>query len=680
MNDMEITKVTHATALYEFGPFRIDASQYQLFHNNEAVPLSPKVFETLMVLVENNGRVVGKEEIIGRVWPDTFVEDSSLTQNISLLRKALGEGDTHHRFIETLPKRGYRFIAPVKLLNVEETSPAVEEIVFRERSATQVIVENIEQFKAEKQNGSNGENFSGLLCQVDQPRQRSGLNSRLAIPGLALLLVSVGLILLWQAQIRRSSTASEGGSLSSVRSIAILPLRPLGNDSRDEYLGIGMADSLILKLSRFNQLQILPTSTVLKYSAAEQNAQTAGKELGVQAVLNGTLQHDRDRVRVRLMMISVKDGRSLWSEEFDEKDADIFSLQDAVSDKVTSALALSLSDEQKMQFAKHYTENASAYQSYLMGLYFWNKRSKEGLNKAVEYFQQAVKLDPKYALAYAGLADSYGLMAYYGYETSREETYERARTLALQAVQLDNSIAEPYGTLGLVAGNRDADPKGASEYYRKAISIAPNYAAGHTRYSWSLQVQGNRNEALREMQKAQQLDPVSVFSNVALAQLHYYQRNYDEAITFGRKAAELEPNSFMAHQILGLSYEQKKMFGEAIEEIKKAREAAAGDLDVPDALEALGHIQATAGRKDEARKLLAELEQTRRRGRVTRPFNFVLIYEGLGDRSNALAWLKKAFNEKRIPAVEFRFDPRLDEIKTDPAFTSYVAAAKARVS
>jgi TolB-like protein len=317
-----------------------------LLRNGKAVPLAPKVFETLVILVESSGHTLEKDELMKRLWPDTFVEESSLAQNIFQLRKALKEGRSGRRYIETVPKRGYRFSADVRK----------------------------------------------IMQSDDEAASSYPTNGRFLI--------------------------KEDETGLAVKSLVVLPFKPLGeNESVDEYLGLGMADATIIKLSGLRQLVVVPTSTMFKYAWRKNDPQAVGRKLGVDAVLQGTIQRAGERVRVTVQLISLNDGKTVWSGKFDEHFTDIFAVQDSISEQVAGALALRITGAERRHLRKRYTENTEAYQAYLMGLFFWNKKSKEGLNKALEYFQQAIEKDPNYALAYAGLADSYFWIAYSEFDT-----------------------------------------------------------------------------------------------------------------------------------------------------------------------------------------------------------------------------------------------------------------------
>jgi DNA-binding winged helix-turn-helix (wHTH) protein/TolB-like protein/Tfp pilus assembly protein PilF len=666
--------------LYKFDSFCLDASEHQLLNNREVVPLTPKVFETLLVLVENSGHIVKKEELITAVWPDSFVEESSLTQNISLIRKALGEVNGSQQFIETVPKRGYRFIAPVEMLSSDEVA-TTGELTIRERSATKVIIENIEEVDGEKEEGITGESL--VILPTGHPYQER-LRSKhwnLAL-GAALLLGLASAVFLWRAGTGKDSSPAVPSSLNGIHSVAILPLKPLGNESTDEHLGLGMADALIVKLSGFRQLNVLPTSTVYRYAEGDQDALAVGRSLGVEAVLVGTVQHEGERIRVTMMLLNVSDGHTLWSDKFDERSTDIFTLQDSISERVAEALSLRLSLDDEKLLTKRFTDNLEAYQSYLTGIYFKNKRTKDGLFKAVEYFQQAVARDPNYALAYAAMADCYNLIAYYGYSTQpREETYRQAKTMAGKALEIDNMLAETYSTLGMISIDFDGEFEKGSQLLQKSLTLNPNCVEAQIRYAWFSLGQREFQRALQGMKKAQELDPVSPLTNGALGQMLYLQGNYDEAIKFSSKALDLEPSNFIVHSVLALSYEQKGMYQAAIEEVKKAKEASQSTSEMSYTVGVLGYIYATMNRKQEALKILAELQQMKKvNPDSVSSFESALIYEALGEREKAVELLSLVYENEPLIPMTYTFDPRMESLRADPRFKELMNRRRARLS
>ena len=582
---------------FEFGPFRLDLTERLLLRNGKAVPLAPKVFETLVILVENSGRIMEKEGLIERLWPETFVEESSLAQNIFQLRKALDDGGSHRHYIETIPKRGYRFAADVREV-VESDAGVVSPYP------------------------TNGRVFS-----------------------------------------------NEDQTSFAVKSLAVLPFKSLGEQTTDEYLGLGMADATIIKLGGLRNLVVVPTSTVLKYAGRKSDTLAIGRKLDVDAILEGTIQRAAERVRVNVQLIELENGKTLWSGKFDEDFTDIFAVQDSISEQVACALALRLTGAERRHLRKRYTENTEAYQAYLMGLFFWNKKSKEALNKAIEYFQQAIEKDPSYALAYAGLADSYFWIAYSEFDTlARKERFEKSRSNALKALELDPFVAEAHAALATVKVKHDRDPLGAERSFERAIAANPNCAMAYSRYTYFLAAMGRLSESLQKIRRAQELDPLSPDANASLANILYFSRNYDEAIRYCQRTLALEPNFLDALLLLGLSYEQKGMLQEAINQFSKAKDA---NTDSTEPLELLGHVFAIAGLRDEAQKVLSKLHSSAKQNSL-HPYNVALIHAALGQTEQAFEWLEKPYVNWTERLRMLRFDPRMDSLKEDSRFTGIV--------
>jgi DNA-binding winged helix-turn-helix (wHTH) protein/TolB-like protein/Tfp pilus assembly protein PilF len=642
--------------LYEFDNFRMDVAERSLLRNGTPVQLTPKAFDTLLVLVMRSGHLVEKDELLKEIWPDTFVEEATLAQNISTLRKVLGQDGSGHQYIETVPKRGYRFISSVRVMQDNGT-----DLIIQQQTSAHIIIEEEESVDDESHSALSKTQAVGketaALPVSSTPARRLDLKVLLVI---VLLPSFAGGFYLWKTSSRPSVAASQ------INSIAVLPFRPLGADSNDELLGLGMADATIIKLSNFHQLSVLPTSAVFKYTGHENDALAAGHELGVDAVLNGTVQHLGERVRVTVQLIRLRDGKLLWSDIFDEHYTNIFAIQDSISEQVANALALQITGDKEKQITKRYTNNADAYQAYLMGIYFWNKRSKEGLGKAIEYFQRAIANDPNYALAYTGLADSYLLSAYYHYDLmDSKEALEKGSAAAARGVQLDESLAEAHTAVAMSQSIYEHNYEAAMKSLRRAIELNPNYALAHQRYAWQLIAGTKLDEAVREMRRAQELDPLSPTNNSALGTMLFYSRQYDESLRYCRRAVELDPESAMLHLNLGMAYEQKGMYDEALGEYQKTKRP--GGVSDTDRLAAIAHLLAVSGQKAEARKMLAELHETSKPEDLT-SYNLALIHAALGETDQAIDWLKKAKAARSLRISDLRYDPQLDPIRNDPRF------------
>ena len=605
-----------ALHFYEFGPFRLNVTERLLYRGSEVVPLTPKVFDLLLVLVENAGHVLEKSSLMEQLWPDSFVEESSLTQNVSLLRRALG--DTEGSYIDTIPKRGYRFVAEIR----EIDEPAVP---VHDSSSLRVA-----------------------------PSNHRVTTYVAAFTGCLLIVAVIGFVY-------RSRRAEN----FTPKSVAVLPFKTIsaGNvDNGDDLLGLGMADALIIKLSRLEQLTVLPTSSVFRYTTRDRSVIEIGRELGVDAVLDGTVQRDGDWVRVTAQLIRLSDGRTVWSGKFDERYRSIFTLQDSISDQLSASLRPRVSPNSKTA-TPHLTENTDAYEAYLTGLYFWNRRTRENLPKAISYLEQAVQKDPSFAEAQAILADCYYLSFQdeYGNEPP-EEALRRADASATLALQLDDTLAEALTVkAGLKLARRNFDEAGRD--FQRALELNPNYAVAHVRYAYFLFFGMRLNDAVYHMRQAQKLDPVSSVTNGALGGMLYNARDFDNSIVYSKRALELEPGSVAARVNLGEAYVQKRMFQEAHEAFDGLRATS----PLYNAWEK-AYAYALEGRRDEAERMLGEA------GKLTERkihFNYALVYGAMGELDQAFAELDQA-NLNRPMAAAVRFDPQFDPLRADPRFNDFL--------
>jgi DNA-binding winged helix-turn-helix (wHTH) protein/TolB-like protein/Flp pilus assembly protein TadD len=645
--------------LYEFDRFRLDASERILWRDTQEVSLTSKLFETLLLLVENSGRVVGKEELLKAIWPDSFVEESSLTQNISLLRKALEDGSEGRRFIETIPKRGYRFIAPVRVVNND--APSGEEPGCRATIEAAI----------KEETGSHTdlqEEFATSAAPQPAPSVfPASLNSgrKVAVVVTALLLVVAGGICLWVAKMAQPRDKVSSVSDKRVRSIAALPFKSLSSEGRDEFLGLGMADALILKLGSFDGLTVLTTSSIAQYTGREHDAREVGKRLGVDAVIEGTIQRIGDRVRVTATLLDLRDAKILWSGKFDEQFTDMFALQDSISEKVSGALKLQLAAGGRSHPAMRFTESMEAYRLYSMGLYFCNKDTRESLSKAAEYFQQAAQRDPNYALAFAMLADTYAASVGWDLMTP-DELREKAQTAATRAIELDGSLPEAIAAVGAVKATFDGDLEGAEQMYRRAFALNPSFGTVYKLYSFLLLETDRLAESINHMQRALELDPLSPVLNTQMSLLHRISQRPDEALKYTRTALEVD-NFWWAHSQQGEAYEAKGMYQEAEAEYRKLAEMEGYSLY---AKHKLIYLYVVMGRHDEARNLVAETQKPLQEGKAwPHAMDIIAIaHIALGQKDKAFEWLNRAAESGVLYRYTLRHNAKLDPLRSDPRF------------
>jgi DNA-binding winged helix-turn-helix (wHTH) protein/TolB-like protein/Tfp pilus assembly protein PilF len=632
---------------YEFGAFRIDVANRSLLRNEEVISLAPKAFDVLLVLAQNPGRLLERDELMRILWPDTIVQEDNLTQTIFVLRKALGESPSGPKYIETIPKRGYRFVPEVSALSGDEADSGLP-------TSSRPAREDMEN---ESESASPGERGDRAPSSAPVPHSDRGRkSSRFAFMVSAFLgLVVIALVYFGMANRYRPAHAG-----LAVRSIAVLPFKPLVIGGGDEYLELGMADALITRLSNLRQIIVRPTSAVLKYTGPGQDLVSIGRELAVDALLDGKIQRSGDRIRVTVQLVRARDGAPLWAEAFDVQFTSIFAVQDSISRQVTQALMLKLTGEEKRQLAKRYTENTEAYQLYVMGRYYRNKAGSGWRDKGIECFTRAIKLDPAYALAYAGLADFYVLRSD---SVPPRATALKAKEVALKALELDDQLAEAHTALAVVKFSYDWDWAGAENAFQRALALNPGYADAHYYHARYLMAMGRAEESLIEIKQALALAPASIRINMNMAWLYYMARQYDQAIEQFRKTLDMDPNFRTAHLRLGQTYLQKGMFPEAIAEIQKREtgpESSGG-------LVALAYAYAISGHKDKALTLLDDLKE-RMKQRYIGAFGIAIIYVGLGDSDQALEWLQKAYEDRSPLMITLKVEPRFDSLRADPRF------------
>lgn len=647
--------------LYEFGPYRLLPQERLLLRDGEPVALTPKAFETLVALVRRAGRLADKDELLKEVWPDSFVEESNLAQNVFALRRALGEGEQGKPYIETVPKRGYRFLASVKVVEDQADELFVEQHVSaRTRAHEAEVGEQASQpgflSREAADEGHAREDVPVAPVQLPGIAKRQSARLALLILGLvAVLTIASVLFFRMRGGVERDSSVS-----SSQRRIAVLPFRPMGPDGSDEYLQLGMADALITKLSNIKQLVVRPTSSVRTYTDPDQDPVAAGRALQVESVLTGEVQKVGERVRVTVQLISVKDGSSVWAEKFDEPFTDIFGVQDAISERVAEALRIQLAGSERELLAKRPTDNIEAYQFYLRGNYHLYNLTPDEMGKALRFFNEAIARDPAYALAYAGLANAYGIASSFGDDTAAL----RAEAAATKAIEFDPTLAEAHAALAATRFWQKRDARGAQDSFSHALELTPNSAIVHHQYAWFLIATARFDEGEKNMRRALELDPLSPAINVDQGLPLFFARRYEEARARYERALELDAESFYAHLRLGEAYEGVGDFARAVGEFERA---VALSNNAPTLRAQLARALALAGRKEEARRLLDEITSKDSQPAPS-PYHLALAYAGLDETSEAFAWLDQALakNDKWLGWINV--DPRLDALRRDARF------------
>ncbi len=466
--------------------------------------------------------------------------------------------------------------------------------------------------------------------------------------------------------ILKSSQTSALRSGETINSLAILPLRADGDDAQTEYLSDGITESIINALAQISDLSVAPRSTVFRFKGTEKDAPTIGRQLGVRTILTGRVRQYGENLIIGVELIDVERGAQIWGEQYRRQLADIFELQEEIAEDISEKLKLKLTGEEKRRLTKRYTENAEAYQCYLKGRYFvTTKRTEEWIKKGIEYFQQAIELDPTYALAYAGIADAYAFLASSTGGWSPHDAYPKAKAAAERALAIDETLGEPHSSLGFFRVLYDWNFPAAEREFKRAIELAPNYPTAHDGYGFYLKAMGRHQEAIRECQTVSRLDPLSPFAHVSLGWAYYFAREYDNAIKECKNALEMEQDSTFAYRILGFAYLQQGKFEDALSALRKAVIFSDGGL----AFEAhLGYAYAVTGKETEARQVLKDLESDGDGGRYVSSYYFAVIYLGLGETDEAFEWLEKACEERSGFMPFLNVEPMFDSIRTDSRF------------
>jgi len=638
---------TSLKPLYEFGPFQLDPPERLLLCDGQPIPMPPKAFELLVVLVERRGHLVEKDELLKAVWRGSFVEEGNLSVTVSVLRKALNDDRGLHKYIETVSKRGYRFVADVRQLGEPENLPA------------RALPDDSRR--------------AGEGSRAHEERPPAVLSPATVAPvapnrifywgTLVAALALVTFLIVAKVVPRRGSAASQVQEPAAIRSLAVLPFQALDAKRGDEYLGLGMADALITRLGNTGKVIVRPTSAIQRYAASELSPQAAGREQGVDAVLDGRIQREADRVRLTVQLIRVRDGVQLWGETFDKEFTNIFALEDALSERVAQSIRLKLTGEETRRFTKRSTERPDAYEAYVKGRYFWNKRTDKGMKKGLEYFRQAITLDPNFAEAYVGVADSYATLGLYAVVPPRE-AFPAAKEAAKRALEMDDGLAEAHATMGFINFYYDWNRTEADNEFRRALADNPNYALAHSWYGESLAAMGRYQEANAEAQRALEDDPLSLIIGSNAGWTLSLAGKGDQAIEIMKKAIEIDPTFPRTHFRLGRAYEQRKSYALAISELEQAVSLSGGDTCYKGSL---GHVYASSGNLLQARKVLQDLED--RSGQEYVPsYAIALVYAGLGDNDRAFTWLEKAYADRSTAMVFLSMDPELGSLHSDPRF------------
>ena len=637
---------------YVLGDFILEPDKRALSRAGAQVHLAHKPFQVLLYLIEHRDRMVSRRELLDQFWEGHDVYEVTLSKCVGAIRKALDDHLENPRHIETRWAEGYRYVGRVEEQFLQPEPPAFE--IERTRGM-KIIVEEEETIENEA---------SGLerVISVPPPHQPLYLpaprrvSRRAAIAlGLGVIALTAGALILYHLH---TTSAGQSSQPAPIRSLAVLPLRNLTDDPSNEYFSDGVTESLINSLSNVDSLKVISRGSVFRFKGQQVDPREVGKQLNVAAVLEGSVRRDENSVRVAVRLVSAEDGRVLWaSETYERTLRDIFALQDEIARQVATGLRFKLSGEDMQQLTRRYTDNVEAYQLYLKGRFFWNKRTPEGLRKGIEYFEQAIRNDPNYALAYAGLADSYALLDLYNGGRQIKYLFPQAKAAAQKALEIDSSLAEAHTSLAYVKYYYDWDWSGAEAEFKRAIQLNPNYATAHQWYAEYLFYMERFDESLAEINRAQELDPFSLTINTELGSPYFYMRQYDQAIEKYRKAQEMDQHFYLATYCLALCYAQKSLFDEAINMLGGGKDVSA----------ILGYFYAVSGRRREARNILDKLRELSKQEEFS-PYSIAKIYAGLGEKDQAFAWLEKAREMRDERMVMLKVDQHLDSLRSDSRF------------
>ena len=633
---------------YEFGPYRIDTGERLLHRGDELISLPPKVAGTLLVLVRSAGRMVDKGDLMKAVWPDTFVEEGALTRNISLLRKTFGDTGDESVYIETIPKRGYRFVAPVRAVAVEPVDTSI-----------------VEFHNAQSIGAGYGDH-----ARIAVPR-RSPLRSAAKWIVLAGILLLAGIAAILKFIIEDPGARPVAPVTAAANALAVLPFRMDEKDASQDYFAEGMTQALITRLANLPNLPVIS----LAAEGGGQRAPAAWDEIrrnqSVKRVLTGAIFRSGGRLRIDVKLIDPKTREVRWAQIYDCDEGDVLKLESTLAEAIASAIQVSITAQDRERLHQQRAPKPEALDAYLRGRYLWNSRTEDGLRRAAQYFQLAIAADPTYAPAHSGLADSYSLLGSVGTDgMPPNKAMPLAKAAALKAIELDPNLADGHISLAYVLLSYDWNLPGAAREFSRALELNPNSATARHWYSHYFMAARDLGKATEQMRMALQLEPLSPSINIGVGWCLYYSRQYDQAIEQFRSVTEINPSLPLAHQTLGMAYQQKGLFDQAIEEYTRA---AALSNNSPASVAALASVYATVGKLAESRQELARLEEMKRTRHVP-AFYFATVHYAMGDLAETFRWGWKAIGERCDYFMYLRVEPRVGKLAGNPEFVRAMAA------
>lgn len=610
-------------AAFEFGPFRVIPSERQLLRDDRTVPLPPKAFDLLLLLVEKSGHLIEKEELIETLWPNSFVEEANLTHHIWTLRKALGKKDDGQHYIETVSRRGYRFAAGVQAHenhSVTYIKPTV---------STRPVEAKVGLFSSPIR--------AGIACVL-------------------VLIMALSLGYFAYSRLQPTQTTSPSNIV-----LLVLPFENAGANPDEQYFSDGMTEEMITELANLEQqrLRVIPRASALRIKSSGKDVYQTARELNVDYVLESSVFRSGSRVRINSRLIKVSDQSYVWADSYERELRDVLVLQNEVARSISQQIAHQVDAPQP---SNAHQIDPEAYEAYLKGKYFFDKFTESGMRTSIEYFKRAIEKEPGYAPPYARMARAYGVLGNFN-SLPPDEAYPKQKEAAQRALEIDERSGEARTALGWTMLFYDRDWNGAKEQFEKAIALNPSFPAAHQGYATYLIAMGDFDRGISEILKAQQLDPVNLNIKGDVGWDLYFARRTDESIAQLKQVLEMDPNFSIAHFFLALAYQEKGMFDQAIAEAQAVALFEGNEYRIA----TLGDAYARAGKKQEARNILTRLKKASREHYIS-PYTTGLIYASLGQNDEALDWLEKACNDRFWMMAFLKVDPRWDSLRSHPRF------------
>ena len=619
-----------------FGVFEVDLRAGEVRKKGAKIRLQGQPYLLLVTLLKQPGEVVTREQLRKVLWPeDTFVDfDHSLGTALNKLREVLGDSASNPRFVETLHRRGYRFIAPVVAVGEGEDEPVVSEDHPVDHAPA--VAEPIE-------------------AVYPQPaRLPTTWPRRLKVLATAVIVVTAGIVAWMLLSHPRSA---------SIRSLAVLPLENLSGEASQDYFSDGMTDELTTELGQISELRVISRTSAMTYKGAHSSLPKIGQELNVDAVVEGTVLRSGKQVRITVQLIRASTDKQLWGRSYQVEMRDILAIQKDVARSIVSEIRIELTPHEQAALKSANRVNPESYEAYLKGRFFWNKRTADGLKKAIDNFNESIEKDPNYAPAYAGLADAYAVAGDWQYGVlAPKEAFPKAKAATSEAIALDNSLGEAHISLAWCLDGFDWNWEAAGKEFTRGIELSPGYATGHHWYGWHLAALGRHAEAVAELERAENLDPLSLIIGADLAEELMIAHRYDAAIKQSQKTMALDPFFALSHFVLGEVYVQKHMYGEAVAELQRAIDLSPESTAFT---ATLAYTYAISGQREKAVTILNDLKN-RSNDRFSNAAVIALIFVGLDDTDQAMAWLEKAYAERFNPQILMR--PGFDSLRSDPRF------------